>query len=695
MPYSIAYGGGFCNGQGYVACFGHTGIYYGVMIWLRRAVAVPVVVLLLPVLLFLLLFQAVHSTLLSPGFHASELRKADVYEFALGDLLTVALEEAREIETGPLTMSIDGEDRVFLRENLLVASGLSSEDVAASLRRVAPPEWVQGIVEQWLDQVGGYLTGERDDFVLDIGLHERALMLVEEVKLLQRKAGAGDLLFEALVEPEMERAADAYVPFGLDVSAERLTESARRVVDPDWVQDEVDAVLDEVAPYLVGDRDTFEIHVDLAGRAEVALEEVKALLREAGAYEVLYTNVVEPRVEEALGGAIALGFGVEVTDGEVSAALRRVAPPEWVQQQAERVLDEAALYLAGREESFAVTVSIAGNKRAAAAVIEEAVGRRFDEALASLPRCTGTRVSQALTSLELPTCIPEGTPGAVLSAARSGVVGGVQLLLLTPIPDSVTFTDRHMRDAMEELAAAGQVELIDSMREVLRDGWVYTQEDLRRDLAGLRGTGQRVAGVDPATLLDDVRMALRDGWTYNEADFREWVLDAGGVQALDDVDMARGLIEQGRGYLGFGWVLVALLLIAVGFLGGRGWAGRAAWGSGALLVAAALVFLLFGPGYHLFGKSGTVLRAAQIESLEEVRTRTLTEIERDVADFPRTASLAALKGFDVAESMADAFVSRVASTARNLAIAALVVMVAAVHRPDVRPLLRRLWPRHW
>ena len=236
MPYSIAHGGGFCNGQGYVACFGHTGIYYGVMIWLRRAVAVPVVVLLLPVLLFLLLFQAVHSTLLSPGFHASGLRKADVYEFALGDLLTVALEEAREIETGPVTVSIDGEDRVLLRENPLVASGLSSEDVAASLRRVAPPEWVQGVVEQWLDQAGGYLTGERDDFVLEIGLREQALILVEEVKLLQRKAGAGDLLFEALVEPEMERAAVADVPFGLDVSAERLTESARRVAGPDWIQ---------------------------------------------------------------------------------------------------------------------------------------------------------------------------------------------------------------------------------------------------------------------------------------------------------------------------------------------------------------------------------------------------------------------------------------------------------------------------
>ena len=663
------------------------------MIWLRRAIAVPLGMLLLPALTALLMFQGVHSTLLSPDFHASELRKAGVYEFALDDLLTVALDEAREIETGPVTVSIGGQDRELLKENPLIASGLSSEDIAASVRRVAPPEWVRGIVEQWIDQLGGYLTGERDDFEVTIGLDEQALVLIEEVKLLLRKADAGGLLFEALVEPEMERAAGGYVPFGLDVSAERLTESARRVVDPGWVQDEVDAMIDEVTPYMVGDRDAFEIEVDLAGRAEVALEEVKALLREADAYEVLYTNVVEPRVQEALGGAVALGFGVEVTDGEVSAALRRVAPPEWVQQQAERVLDEATLYLTGREESFAVAVSIEANKGEAAAVIEEAVGRRFDEAFAALPKCTGSQAPQVLTSLELPTCIPEGTPGAVFSAARSGVIGGIQLLLLTPIPDNVTFTDRHLRAAMEEVGAAGDVDLIDQVREILRDGWSYTQDDLRRDLAGLRGEGRRVAGVDPATLLDDVRMALRDEWTYNETDFRDWVVDAGGVQSLDDVDMTRGLIRQGRGYLRLGWVLVALLLIAIGFLGGRGWAGRAAWSSGALLVAAGLVFLLFGPGYHLFGKSGTVLRAAQIESLEEVRARTLAEIDRDAADFPRTARLAALKAFDLAESMADAFVSRVASTARNLAIAALVVMVAAVHRPDVRPLLRKLWPR--
>ena len=474
------------------------------MIWLRRAIAVPVGMLLLPALTALLMFQGVHSTLLSPDFHASELRRAGVYEFALDDLLTVALDEAREIETGPVTASIGGQDRELLKENPLIASGLSSEDIAASVRRVATPEWVQGVVEQWLEQHGRYLTGERDDFDVAIGLDEQSLVLIEEVKLLLRKADAGGLLFEALVEPEMERAAVAYVPFGLDVSAERLTESARRVAGPDWIQVQIDAVFDEVAPYLVGDRDTFEVHVDLAGRAEVALEEVKALLREADAYEVLYTNVVEPRVEEALGGAVALGFGIEVTDGEVTAALRRVAPPEWVQQQAERVLDGATFYLTGREESFAVAVSIEGNKREAAAVIEEAVGRRFDEALAALPKCTGTHVSQVLTSLELPTCIPEGTPDAVVSAARSSVVGGVQLLLLTPIPDSVTFTDRHLRAAVEEVGAAEEAELIDSVREVLRDGWVYTQDDLRRDLAGLGGEGQGEAGVDPATLLDDV-----------------------------------------------------------------------------------------------------------------------------------------------------------------------------------------------
>ncbi len=913
------------------------------MIWVRRAIAVLAGLLLLPVLFALLALQGAYWTLLSPGFHASELRKAGVYEFALGDLLTTALDEAREIETGPLTVSIDGQDRTLLDGNPLAALGLSSEDIAESVRRAAPPDWVRGVVEEWLDQVGGYMTGERDDFEVGIRLDEQARALIEELKLLLRKADAGGLLFEALVEPEMERAA-ASVPFGLDVSAERLTESARRIVGPDWIQEQVDAALDEAAPYLVGERDEFEIRVDLAGRAEAALEEVKALLREADAYEVLfeqlvepemeraaasvpfdldvsaerltesarrvvgpdwiqdqveaaldeaapylvgerdefeirvdldgrvemaleevkllmreaeagsalfkalvepemeraaasvpfdldvsterltesarrvvgpdwmqeqtdaaldevapylvgerdtfeirvdfggrtemalkevklllreadayvvlYENVIEPQVAEALGETVALGFGIEVTDDEVFGALRRVAPPGWVQEQAEKVLDEAGLYLAGRAERFAVEISLEDNKLEAAAALGEIVGRRFDEAFAALPRCTGAQSPLRLASLELPKCIPEGTQEATISAMRANVLWGIQLTTLGPVPDRIPFTDGHLRAVMEAAGATGQAVSIENLRAILRDGWAYTQDDLRRDLAlsrdvdgvdpvallddgrtvlrdgwtytqddlrrdlalsrdfdgvdpvALLDDGRTVlkdgwsytqddlrrdlgreadaVGVDTAGLLDDVRVSLRDGWSYTETDLREWVVDAGGAQALDDLDRARGLIGTGRGYLPLGWGLAALLAVAVGFLGGRGWAGRAAWGSGALLAAAGIVFVAFGPAYHLAGKSGAVLRAAQVESLEEARGRTLAEIERDVADFPRTARLAALKGFDVAESGVDAFVSRVASTARNLAIAALVALAAVGVQARRRALLRRL-----
>ena len=47
------------------------------------------------------------------------------------------------------------------------------------------------------------------------------------------------------------------------------------------------------------------------------------------------------------------------------------------------------------------------------------------------------------------------------------------------------------------------------MREIIRDGWSYSEVDLREDL-----------GEDDIEVLDDVRAFLADGWTYTEADLR-------------------------------------------------------------------------------------------------------------------------------------------------------------------------------
>ena len=55
--------------------------------------------------------------------------------------------------------------------------------------------------------------------------------------------------------------------------------------------------------------------------------------------------------------------------------------------------------------------------------------------------------------------------------------------------------------------------LVDEVREVLRDGWSYTDEDLREEL--------EKRGDDLVETLEDIRSCLADGWTYTHLDLRE------------------------------------------------------------------------------------------------------------------------------------------------------------------------------
>ena len=139
----------------------------------------------------------------------------------------------------------------------------------------------------------------------------------------------------------------------------------------------MEAAIDEVEPYFVGDRDTFEINVQLGDRAEVALDEVKKLLGESNVYDLLYGQVVEPALTDKLGESVELPLGVTLSNDEVLSALRRVAPPDWVQEQAERVIDDAGPYLTGKADRFATEVSLVDNKRLAEDVLAELVATKM------------------------------------------------------------------------------------------------------------------------------------------------------------------------------------------------------------------------------------------------------------------------------------------------------------------------------
>ena len=314
-----------------------------------------------------------------------------------------------------------------------------------------------------------------------------------------------------------------------------------------------------------------------------------------------------------------------------------------MQEQAERVIDEAGPYLTGRAETLVVTIPLDDNKREARSLISALARDKLERR------------------------------GVQTAAIIDRVVDSVDSVVLAQVPDRVRFTDALLRQVLTEAGAEDNVALLDDVRELVRDGWTYSDRDLTEDIrSGFGGPGP---GDDAVEVLDDVRAFLSDQWTYTERDLREDIVKAGGDEALDDFDQARDVLGWARGLRLLVYLPVLIVLAAIGFLGGRGWSGRFQWASAFLVIAAASVLIVFWPVYNALAEPGID------EAIEKIDPS---------GSFGQTSLLATNKAFDVVEAEAGDFASGVATKSVILLIVGIVGLGLSFRWEQVRGFLHRL-----
>ena len=644
------------------------------MIWVTRALSLVLGTVLFFVLLLTLVVWQVGGFFLDPDFYSSLLDENDVYEFALVDLPTAILEDRRAVEKARAGDKVE--------DTPLLDSGLTSDRIVAGLNRAVPPDWLQSAVERNIDELGAYVTGQSDDFTLVIATDERADALITELGALLDGSDAYAVLHERLLIPRIEEDAAGWVrgglPGGVEVSDERIVEAARAVLPQEWARQQGQRILDQVTPYLKGETDELVVSIQFADRVDVAVVEVKDILAASPAYDLLYDEVIAPRIAERLGETIeGLPFGATLSSDEVIDALRDAAPSSWVREEAERLIDEATPYIAGQAEGFEFELSLVANKRLAHGALARYVERKIQARIDGLPICRTP--DQALSPIvigapRLPACIPPSrSRGELLRELELRVDLGAEVtrVVLSPVPDVVSFSHEQLRDSFAEAGAMDDVERLDELRSLMTDGWTYTEEDLREDL---------VAGgnEDVYEALQEARAALADGWTYTQDDFADDVIESEDAEAMADIDQGRAAISAARTYRWLVFLPALLLLVAVGLLGGRDWWGRVVWGAAALIVCAALVAVL----------SGLVYPAAVPGLIDEARWQAIGEI--DPADeYAATGRLVAGKAFDVIESVSDSLAGGVTVSSLVLAVAAAVVIGVVVNRQRIAALLDR------
>ncbi len=602
-----------------------------------------------------LLLQAEISTVARPGFYTEQLAEADAYHFVTTDLVDALIEDARRLDAEDF-------DEDF-QDNPIESSGLTTPEIADALRRALPPEELEAIAAPALGEVVAYLAGERDSVTVDIALGPYVEAAVDELTALLRESGSYELLLERELEPIFDEWAGEALPTDEQESGwvtflggssgntrNSLVRVFTSVVTPEWLAQQVEDGASEVTSYVVGSSDGFELRVALDDvQAAAAADEIEAVLGEAHAYDLAHSTVIGPAVEEQVDAVVHLPYGVEVTREEVLAAVREAMPPEWVEQQTAVLTAGVASYLTGQSDGFTFEIDVP--KDLAAAALTRAATSSLGNALERLPPCaTSADSATALAALqrELPHCMPPDLGvREVLEEATPVIRAAIDQSVMGRVPDTVTYTERDLRAALERDAGPDALVAIDDVQALFTTDWTYTDEDLRADLS-----------ADEAAALDDVRSVLGDGLTLELV-----TEDREGLE--ETLEAVREVADGVRSARWVALVVAVALLGTVGAVGGTSWRAGVAWSGATLLVSALPMALLAGPAYQSAS-------AAMFDALRDAIV-----IDPDAA-FVLTLELLTDKLLDIAEGSADDFAGGIFRNSLLLAVLGAVALAVSL-----------------
>ncbi len=609
------------------------------MIWLRRAIAIPLAVIFIILSLLVLLAFRVNATVGNPDFYSEQLQQADVYNFICDDVLPEALAEAGIGED-------DGGASIIIAPLKL--------HLVTVVRQTLPPEWLQAQVEDAVNEVVPYVWGEKDTFRVDIQLKDRAEAAGEAIKNVLHREDVFPVLYGQLIASitdEVTSAEDG-MPAMLATSEEEIELMLRQVLPEDWLLEQIDRAIDEVVPYLAKEQEHFDLEIDIT-RPLDELEEVLAdLLSRQEAYDRLFVEMLAPALQQNLEEITHLPIGVELTEDEIIAVARGALPLEGYQALMHDLVGQLFAYIRGEQEELEVTIYLADYKPGIAAALGQLVDKKIEASFDSLPACSEAQLLELLSdpSLENLLCRPADISYQEFKELVGLEPGSlVQPIIEMGIPDEWILTEAELGQLF---GGEDEDNVLGQIRELVQEGLTFTEEDLKEAMG------------NDATALEDIRQLIADGLTFTEQDLKQLMGDGevdGSGEQMAVFEELRSNLGTAKRWLNFVWLIPFLLLLAVGALGGRCWSSRLIWAATLLAVMAIIAYIIFGPVFSA--------------TAQPVIDRTVTE------GFGQTegiTSLMAQKGVAVAQNAIDSFISGLKNQAIAIIITSVVLIGAGV-----------------
>ena len=348
-----------------------------------------------------------------------------------------------------------------------LGESVTTDEVAASLERTFPKDWVSAQADAAMDEVTAYLVGDKDSMTIRVALDERSGIALEEVKTLLRKADDFEIVYEGLINPALDENVPEviYLPLEVTITREEVKQAFLDQVPLDWLREQAVAIVDDVGPYFIGQRNDFRVVIPMDERKDNAERVISGLAQIKG--EELLDAL--PECEDSAAALQALDHLRTVT-------LPRCLPPGLSQADLDELLD-----------TLFDSVDLDELLRGFGYEIPDDIVYTHEEFLKELEEAGGQEALDALDGLR--------------KAFREGW----------------TYTDADLKEDLISEGDESDVQALEDARELLRDGWTFTHTDLRQNL---RESG----GEEAVSELDRVRNLLSRSWLARIPLFLIWVV---------------------------------------------------------------------------------------------------------------------------------------------------------------------------
>jgi hypothetical protein len=232
------------------------------MIWLRRVLAIPLIVIFVITLILALVLTHLSGTVGSAGFYNGQMRQAHVYDWVYDNLTPTVLDEAG-IEM-PTDFPVDTPE--------------IKRDIVAVARQAFPPKWLQGTFENATRQIVPYAMGDKNSFTITIAVQGRIDPMAEGINSVvdNHTQEIYDYVTDELIVPAVtdQLGLGAALPYGITLTDEEISDFVAQAMPQDWAIAQFKSMINSIAAYLKGDVNNLNLNINLTevkSRAATAL----------------------------------------------------------------------------------------------------------------------------------------------------------------------------------------------------------------------------------------------------------------------------------------------------------------------------------------------------------------------------------------------------------------------------------------